>query len=84
MSTIDKTLTLINFENNWCAQCYTQRPIINKISHDFNSYLNVRVVNSDAHPELAKNTMFIPHPVLFCCVMEKSLKKLPVLLINHN
>ncbi|MCK3677839.1 thioredoxin family protein [Lactiplantibacillus plantarum] len=66
MSTIDKTLTLINFENNWCAQCYTQRPIINKISHDFNSYLNVRVVNSDAHPELAKkyNVYSAPSTIL--------------------
>ncbi|MCI2031500.1 MAG: thioredoxin family protein [Limosilactobacillus sp.] len=57
---------MINFENDWCAQCYTQRPIINQVSHKFNSYLNVQIVNTDAHLELAKkyNVYSAPSTIL--------------------
>ena len=66
MSTIDKPLTLINFENDWCAQCYTQRPIINQALQDFSSYLDVQIVNADLHPELANkyNVYSAPSTVL--------------------
>lgn len=66
MNTSDRPLTLINFENNWRAQCYTQRPIVNKIRQEFSADLNVQVVNIETHPKLAQkyNIYSAPSTVL--------------------
>lgn len=50
--TIEKSLTLIAFENDWCAQCYTQRPVIKSIQQKFAADLDVRVINADENPVL--------------------------------
>lgn len=41
------TLTLLNFENDWCAQCYTQRPIIQQIASEYQDDIRVQTINVD-------------------------------------
>lgn len=47
-------LTLIAFENNWCAQCYTERPVVDDIAAKFSAQLIVKKVNADEGPQLAQ------------------------------
>lgn len=49
-----KQLTLVAFENDWCAQCYTQKPIIQALAKKYADRLAVKIVNIEEHPELAR------------------------------
>lgn len=49
----NQSLTLLVFENDWCAQCYTQRPIIKQISQYFYDQLKVQMVNVENDLALA-------------------------------
>ena len=46
-------LTLMYFENDWCAQCYTQRPIIKKIKEEYQNELNIEFINAEENAKLA-------------------------------
>ena len=46
-------LKLLVFENDWCAQCYTQRPIINALRTKYAEQLKVTIFNVEADPELS-------------------------------
>ena len=46
-------LTLMYFENDWCAQCYTQRPIIKKIKEEYQNELNIEFLNAEENAKLA-------------------------------
>lgn len=45
VSTPSSKLTLLSFENDWCAQCYTERPIIQKVAEEYAGQLLVQSVN---------------------------------------
>lgn len=62
--TPDKPLTLIIFENDWCAQCYTQRPIINSIQQKFASELDVKMINVERNAALADKYQIYSAPSL--------------------
>lgn len=47
-------LTLLVFENDWCAQCYTERPVVNNMAAEFASQLAVKIVNVKNEPLLVK------------------------------
>jgi thioredoxin 1 len=49
-----KPLTLIAFENDWCAQCYTERPVVKNIQQKFAADLDVHLVNADQNPTLTE------------------------------
>lgn len=46
-------LTLLAFENDWCAQCYTERPVIQQIADEYRGQLTVQSVNVSADTALA-------------------------------
>lgn len=53
ISTLSSKLTLLAFENDWCAQCYTERPIIHKIAEEYVGQLMVQSVNVTTDTKLS-------------------------------
>lgn len=61
-------LKLLAFENDWCAQCYTQRPIVQAIKEKFAKQLNVEIVNADEDSTTAAKYQVYSAPSL---ILEK-------------
>lgn len=57
-------LTLLVFENDWCAQCYTEHPIVEKIASEFNDRLKVQFINADHNPDLVKKYQVYSAPTI--------------------
>lgn len=67
MIKLDKPkLKMLAFENDWCAQCYTERPIIRRLATKYHDQLDVEVVNADNNPLVAKkyNVLTAPSIIL--------------------
>lgn len=70
-------LTLIVFENNWCAQCYTERPVIDDIAAKFSAQLIVKRVNADKDPQLAKKYNVLSAPTVILIKDDVMVEKIP-------
>ncbi len=70
-------LTLISFENDWCAQCYTQRPIVEQIKQTFKNELTVKVVNVATAAALARQYAIQAAPSLVLLRDGEVVEKIP-------
>lgn len=61
-------LTLLVFENDWCAQCYTQRPIIRALSKKYSSKIDVQLIKIQDNPELAEQYQLFSAPSMVLLV----------------
>lgn len=52
LTTIDSPLKLLVFENDWCAQCYTERKVIHQIADQYHGQVKVSLINGQDHPEI--------------------------------
>ncbi|MDK8117107.1 thioredoxin domain-containing protein [Limosilactobacillus reuteri] len=52
-SSSNSRLELLVFENNWCAQCYTQRPIIKSLRTEYPEQIDVKTFNVEEKPKLS-------------------------------
>ncbi|OYS81614.1 thiol reductase thioredoxin [Limosilactobacillus reuteri] len=52
-SSSNSRLELLVFENNWCAQCYTQRPIIKSLRTEYPEQIDVKTFNVEKKPKLS-------------------------------
>ncbi|WLT36672.1 thioredoxin family protein [Lactiplantibacillus plantarum] len=59
-------LKMLVFENDWCAQCYTERPIIHRFAIKYHDQLEVEVLNADNNPLMVKkyNVLTAPSIIL--------------------
>ena len=55
-------LTLLAFENDWCPQCYTERPIIEAIAEKFAGQVKVKTLNVNKYPQLTKKLNVLSAP----------------------
>ncbi len=51
-------LKMLVFENDWCAQCYTERPIIHRLAIKYHDQLEVEVLNA-----IRKDQLFTDLPL---------------------
>lgn len=61
-------LRLLAFENDWCAQCYTQRPIVQAVREEFAGQLDVEIVNAEENGTVASKYRVYSAPSL---ILEK-------------
>lgn len=47
-------LALLAFENDYCSQCYTERPVIKAIAEKFNNELDVQLINAQDERSIAQ------------------------------
>ena len=52
-SSSNSRLELLVFENNWCAQCYTQRPIIKSLRTEYPEQIDVKTFNVEEKQKLS-------------------------------
>lgn len=64
---IEKGITLIDFNADWCAPCKAQAPIIKNLNRIYKSRADIVEINIDEHRDLATQYMVqsIPTLILF-------------------
>ncbi|MDQ7938380.1 thioredoxin family protein [Lactiplantibacillus sp. WILCCON 0030] len=55
-------LQLLYFKAKWCAQCYTEQPIIEQLTAKFQSQLQLRQFDRDEVPELVTKYQLMTVP----------------------
>lgn len=58
-----KQLKLLVFQNDWCAQCYTERPVVRAVQRKF-SELNVKMIDAEEKLNLARKYQIQSAPSL--------------------
>lgn len=78
-----KGLTLLAFENDWCAQCYTERPLVQQIADEYRGQLTVQSVNVTADSTLADKYQVKTAPSVVLVKDGEVVEKIPRF-IDHN
>lgn len=61
-------INIISFSNDWCAQCYTQRPILQKAAAEYSDKLHFYEINADKNIDVIQKYNVLSAPSL---VVEK-------------
>lgn len=75
--TNQETLRLLVFENDWCAQCYTERPIVAAIKQSYADRLNLEIVNVDRNPKLVEQHQIRSAPSIVLIKNQQVVEKIP-------
>lgn len=70
-------LELLVFENNWCAQCYTQRPIINALRTEHLEQIDVKTFNVEEEPKVSADYNIKSAPSIIVKKNEKVVERIP-------
>lgn len=70
-------LTMLVFENDWCAQCYTERPIIQSVAKKYNNCLEVKVINIEDDSQLAVRYGVLAAPTIVILKNNEIVEKIP-------
>ena len=64
---IEHGVTLVDFSAPWCAPCHFQKPIINKLAHQFKGKVLVASMNIHEHQDMAMRLgiQCVPTMVIF-------------------
>ena len=65
------------FENNWCAQCYTQRPIINALRTEYLEQIDVKTFNVEEEPKVSADYNIKSAPSIIVKKNEKVVERIP-------
>ncbi|WP_367333281.1 thioredoxin family protein [Limosilactobacillus sp.] len=76
-------ITLLAFENDWCAQCYTERPVIQKIEDEYRGQLTVQSVNVATDATLADKYRVQTAPSMVLIKDGEVVERIPHF-IDHN
>ena len=68
--------TLLNFENDWCAQCYTERPIV-QAAVTAHPNLVLQTINVTQQPDLAATYQVRRAPTLILCQGQREVARNP-------
>ncbi|AKP67687.1 thioredoxin family protein [Companilactobacillus ginsenosidimutans] len=60
----NRGVNILSFSNEWCPQCYMEKPIITKIADEYGDRINFYEINADENPELAKKYDILTAPSL--------------------
>lgn len=74
---LDSSLKLLVFQNDWCAQCYTERPIVESIADRYSGQLEVQQVNAQEHPELVQRYHIQSAPSLVLIKNQQVVEQIP-------
>lgn len=73
--TLDKGVTLVDFNANWCAPCRAQEPIIKKLKETYQNRARVIEIDIDQHRTLATKYMVQSIPTLIVFKDGKEIKR---------
>ena len=74
--TLDKGVTLVDFNADWCAPCRAQEPIIKKLVDTYQNRASIIEINIDDHRTLATKYMVQSIPTLILFKDGKEIKRL--------
>ncbi len=72
---MDKGVTLVDFNANWCAPCKAQEPIIKKLVNLYKNRASIIAINIDDHKTLATKYMVQSIPTLIIFKDGKEIKR---------
>lgn len=61
-------INLISFSNDWCAQCFTQEPILKKMAQKYQNKIHFYQINADKNVDIIQKYNVLSAPSL---VIEK-------------
>ena len=73
--TLDKGVTLVDFNADWCAPCKAQEPIIKKLVDTYQNRASIIEINIDDHRTLATKYMVQSIPTLILFKDGKEIKR---------
>ncbi len=73
--TIDKGVTLVDFNASWCAPCKAQEPIIKKLMNIYQNRAVIIAINIDDNRTLATKYMVQSIPTLILFKNGKEIKR---------
>ena len=73
--TVDKGVTLVDFNANWCAPCKAQTPIIKKLANIYQDRAAIIEIDIDEHRALGTKYMVQSIPTLIIFKDGKEIKR---------
>jgi thioredoxin 1 len=73
---LEKGVTLVNFNANWCAPCRAQQPVIKRLIKSYQNRASIIEINIDDHQALAKTYMVQSIPTIIIFKDGKEMKRL--------